>query len=74
MNCFRFAYHDWILDWASKEVKKAFIEEVKKLSEKYNIQYIVSMIKTDFEKENPLIADDIILTLSEEKNLFWVAF
>jgi hypothetical protein len=28
------------------------------------------MIKTDFEKENPLIADDIILTLSEEKNLF----
>ena len=74
LNCFRFAYHDWVLDWASKEVKKAFIEEVKKLSEKYNIQYIVSMIKTDFEKENPLIADDIILTLSEEKNLFWVAF
>lgn len=74
LSFFRFAYHDWVLDWAWEEVKKAFIEEVKRLSEEYNVQYIVSMIKTDFEKENPLIADDIILILSEEKNLFWVAF
>lgn len=74
LSFFRFAYHDWVLDWAWEEVKKAFIEEVKRLSEEYNVQYIVSMIKTDFKKESPLIADDIILILSEEKNLFWVAF
>lgn len=74
LRFFRFAYHDWVLDWAWEDVKKTFIEEAKKLSEEYGIQYIISVIKTDFEKENPLIADDIILTLSEEKNLFWVAF
>lgn len=74
LNCFRFAYHDWVLDWAWEEVKKAFIEEVKKLSEKYNVQYILSMIKTDFKKENTIINKDIVLTLSEEKKLFWISF
>lgn len=74
LSFFRFAYHDWVLDWAWEDVKKAFIKETKKLSEEYGIQYIISVIKTDFVKTDPLIANDIVLTLSENKPLFWKTF
>lgn len=74
LRFFRFAYHDWVLDWAWKPVKRAFVEETKKLSEEYGIQYIISVIKTDFKKTDSLISNNIILTLSEDKPLFWITF
>lgn len=74
LNFFRFAYYDWVLESAWEGVKRNFIREIKGLCDKYNIQYFISVIRTDLPTDGSITNQDIVLTLSKNKKLFWKTF
>ena len=73
-NFFKFAYYDWVLESAWEGVKRNFIRETKELCSKYNIQYLISVIRTDLPTDKSITNQDIIITLSKNKKLFWKNF
>ena len=73
-NFFRFAYYDWVLESAWEGIKRKFIREIKELCNKYNIQYLISVIRTDLPTDESITDQDIVLTLSKNNKLFWKTF
>lgn len=73
-NFFKFAYYDWVLESAWEGVKRNFIRETKELCNKYNIQYLISVIRTDLPTDKSITNQDIVITLSKNKKLFWKNF
>lgn len=79
---FRFIYHDDVLSTQDNGIKLRFLELLDKLIKEFNIQYVISVIKSDLpidDKENIIYFedDDIILKLndkSEEGTLFGFSF
>lgn len=79
---FRFIYHDDVLSTQDNGIKLRLLELINKLAEEYNIQYILSVIKSDLpvdENDNILYfrENEIILTLNdknEEGTLFGFSF
>lgn len=73
---FRFAYHDWILDsWWNKH-KILFINLLREYTKQYDLQYIISLIKSDVPNEQEFKFNDteIIRTLSKDDKLFDMNF
>ncbi|WP_348824672.1 DUF2326 domain-containing protein [Flavobacterium aestuarii] len=79
---FRFIYHDDVLSTQDNGIKLRLLELINKLAEKYNIQYVLSVIKSDLPvDENDSITyfqeNEIILNLNdknEEGTLFGFSF
>ena len=71
---FRFAYHDGILESWGDNHKIHFIELVREYCEKYGIQYIISLIKTDVPQQFTIFDNEIIRTLSKNDKLFGFDF
>lgn len=67
---YRFVYHDGVLEGLDDRIKIRYIKLVKKFCEKYDLQYIVTLIDSDLPKEMPdLIEDsDICLRLNDKDN------
>jgi Uncharacterized protein conserved in bacteria len=59
---FRFVYHDDVLSQQDNGIKNRLIELVKTLTSQYNLQYILSAIKSDL----PLDENDEIIYFDEE--------
>lgn len=60
---FRFAYHDDVLSQQDDGIKNRFLELIRKNINNYNLQYILSVIKSDL----PLDDNDNIVTFSDEE-------
>ncbi|AFU68108.1 ATP-binding protein, putative [Psychroflexus torquis ATCC 700755] len=65
---FKFVYHDGVLEGLDDRIKIRYIKIVKDFCEKYDLQYIVTLIDSDLPKDMPdLIEDkDICLRLNDK--------
>lgn len=71
---FRFAYHDGILESWGDNHKIQFIELVREYCKKNNIQYIISIIKSDIPKDFNINQGEIVRTISKDNRLFGFEF
>lgn len=71
---FKFAYHDGLVESWGDRPKLNFFKEIRELCEAYNIQYIISVIKSDVPNEFKFKDDEIVTVLTHEKPLFGFNF
>ena len=71
---FRFMYDDGPLEGWGNNPKVDFMSTIREMAEKYDIQYIVSMIKSDVPPEFEFKKGEIITTLSRGQTLFGIDF
>jgi uncharacterized protein YydD (DUF2326 family) len=71
---FRFAYHDGVFDSWGDNPKRNFINLAREYCKQYNIQYIVSMIKSDVPRGFELKEEEIVSVLDENNTLFGIPF
>lgn len=67
---YKFVYHDGVLEGLDDRIKIRYINLIKDFCEKYDLQYIVTLIDSDLPKDMPdLIEDnDICLRLNDKDN------
>ena len=67
---YKFVYHDGVLEGLDDRIKIRYIKLVKELCEKYDLQYIITLIDSDLPKEKPNIIEknDICLRLNDKDN------
>lgn len=67
---YRFVYHDGVLEGLDDRIKIRYIKLIKEYCEKYDLQYIITLIDSDLPKGAPnLIEDtDICLRLYDKDN------
>ncbi|GAB4202027.1 MAG: hypothetical protein Fur0023_07350 [Bacteroidia bacterium] len=65
---YRFVYHDGVLEGLDDRIKIRYINLVKNICNKYNIQYILTLIDSDLPKEenNIISNEDICLELNDK--------
>jgi uncharacterized protein YydD (DUF2326 family) len=65
---YKFVYHDGVLEGLDDRIKIRYIKLIKEFCEKYDLQYIVTLIDSDLPKDMPdLIEDgDICLRLNDK--------
>ncbi|MEA1986304.1 MAG: DUF2326 domain-containing protein [Candidatus Marinimicrobia bacterium] len=65
---YKFVYHDGVLEGLDDRIKVRYINLVKNLCEKYNLQYILTLIDSDIPKDNiDIISDkEICLRLNDK--------
>jgi uncharacterized protein YydD (DUF2326 family) len=73
-NFYKFAYFDGLFEGWGDNPKKNFIEIIRDYCNKYHIQFIVSMIKSDMPLGFKFKKDEIIISLDENKTLFGFDF
>lgn len=71
---FRFAYHDGILESWGDNHKKHFISLVRKYCKSNDIQYVISIIKSDIPRNFTIEDKEIVRTLSNDDLLFGFGF
>ena len=71
---FRFAYHDGLLESWGDNHKSRFIEIVREYCNKNDIQYIISLIKSDIPDGFVINKKEIVRTLSKGSELFGFKF
>ena len=67
---YKFVYHDGVLEGLDDRIKIRYIKFVKELCEKYDLQYIVTLIDSDLPKDMPNLIEenDICLRLNDKDN------
>lgn len=67
---YKFVYHDGVLEGLDDRIKIRYIKLIKEFCEKYDLQYIITLIDSDLPKDAPdLIEDkDICLRLNDKDN------
>ena len=71
---FKFAYHDGILESWGDNQKISFINLIGDYCKQYDIQYIVSLIKSDIPQNFSFQSGEIIRTLGKDDKLFGIEF
>jgi uncharacterized protein YydD (DUF2326 family) len=71
---YRFAYHDGVIESWGDNHKIQFINLIREYCNKYDIQYIFSLIKSDVPSNFQLKENEIIRTLSKGNELFGFEF
>ncbi len=71
---FKFAYYDGLFEGWGDNPKIKFIETIRDFSDKYDIQYIVSMIKSDVPVGFEFNEGEEIAKLDTEHTLFGINF
>jgi len=71
---FKFAYHDGLLESWGDHPKVNFFNEVRKICAEYDIQYTVSVIRSDVPEDFDFKEGEIIAKLTDEKPLFGFNF
>ena len=68
---YKFVYHDGVLEGLDDRIKIRYIKLVKELCEKYDLQYIITLIDSDLPKDMPDLIenDDICLRLNDKDNI-----
>lgn len=67
---YKFVYHDGVLEGLDDRIKIRYIKLVKEFCEKYDLQYIVTLIDSDLPKDMPDLIEnnDICLRLNDKDN------
>lgn len=67
---YKFVYHDGVLEGLDNRIKVRYINLVKTLCEKHNLQYILTLIDSDIPKDTPDIIsnNEICLKLNDKDN------
>ncbi len=67
---YKYVYHDGVLEGLDDRIKVRYINLVKTLCEKYNLQYILTLIDSDIPKDTPNIISEseICLKLNDKDN------
>jgi len=67
---YKFVYHDGVLEGLDDRIKIRYIKLVKEFCEKYDLQYIITLIDSDLPKETPDLIEenDICLRLNDKDN------
>ena len=67
---YKFVYHDGVLEGLDDRIKVLYIKLVKEICEKYNIQYIVTLIDSDIpkDKQDLISENEICLKLNDKDN------
>ena len=67
---YKFVYHDGVLEGLDDRIKIRYIKLVKELCEKYDLQYIITLIDSDLPKDMPDLIEneDICLRLNDKNN------
>lgn len=73
-SLFRFAYHDGILESWGDNQKIYFIELIRSYCKEFDIQYVISLIKSDIPRNFKIEDQEIIRTLSGDNRLFGFQF
>ena len=66
---FRFVFHDGLFESLDNRKKQLFLQQIRNISQKYNIQYILTLIEHDSPYPvSEFDPDEIILKLTDEPN------
>lgn len=71
---FRFAYHDGVMDGLGNNPKGNFIEMARDIAATYDVQYIISVIKSDIPSTISLTEDEVRRRLTDSDTLFGIKF
>ncbi|GAB6161913.1 hypothetical protein JCM12298_10720 [Desulfothermus naphthae] len=76
---YRFVYHDGVFEGLDDRIKVRYINFIKNICKKYNIQYILTLIDSDLPKGNQdiIAKEDICLKLNDKDDsgkLFLASF
>lgn len=71
---FKFAYHDGLVESWGILPKLNFFKEIRLFCQQNNIQYIISVIKSDIPNGFKFADNEIVATLTQEKPLFGFNF
>lgn len=71
---YKFAYHDGLVESWGNAPKLNFFNLIRQFCELHDIQYIISVIKSDVPNNFQFTDEEIIATLSHEKPLFGFQF
>ncbi|MCP6718749.1 MAG: DUF2326 domain-containing protein [Patescibacteria group bacterium] len=71
---YKFAYHDGLFESWGNNPKKNFTNEVRKICKENDLQYIVSMIKSDVPEDFSFNEGEIILSLDDKNKLLGFSF
>ncbi len=71
---FKFAYHDGLVESWGNRPKLNFFKEIRQFCETNNLQYVISVIKSDVPDNFSFADEEIITTLTHEKPLFGFNF
>lgn len=71
---YKFAYHDGLVESWGNTPKINFFNEIRQFCELHDIQYTISVIKSDVPNNFQFTDEEIIATLSHEKPLFGFNF
>ncbi len=65
---YRFVYHDGVLEGLDDRIKIRYINLVKSICDKHNLQYILTLIDSDLPKDNKKIIskEDVCLELNDK--------
>lgn len=65
---YRFVYHDGVLEGLDDRIKIRYINLVKSICDKHNLQYILTLIDSDLPKDNKNIIseEDVCLELNDK--------
>ena len=67
---YKFVYHDGVLEGLDDRIKIRYINLIKQFCEKFDLQYIITLIDSDLPKDMPDLIkdDDICLRLNDKDN------
>ncbi|MFZ2038853.1 MAG: DUF2326 domain-containing protein [Minisyncoccia bacterium] len=71
---YKFAYHDGLVESWGDSPKLNFFNEIRQFCNNYDVQYTISVIKSDVPNNFKFKNEEIIATLSHEKPLFGFNF
>lgn len=67
---YRFVYHDGVLEGLDDRIKIRYVKLIKEYCDKYDLQYIITLIDSDLPKDAPALIEDkdICLRLNDRDN------
>lgn len=71
---FRFAYHDGLMESWGDIPKMNFLNQIRTITKENNVQYIISVIKSDIPEDFEFEDGEVVATLSHENPLFGFTF
>jgi uncharacterized protein YydD (DUF2326 family) len=71
---FKFAYHDGVLEGSGDNPKINFLKEIREICKEYDIQYIISVIKSDVPNNFEFKEGEVVANVTEASPLFGFKF
>jgi uncharacterized protein YydD (DUF2326 family) len=70
----KFAYHDGVIEGCGNNPKINFLREVRSICKEHDIQYIISVIRSDIPSDFKFEEGEVVTKLTKEKPLYGFEF